>query len=148
MTTKWTIPPGKTTQKKRKGRGSGSGLGKTSGRGNKGQLARSGQKPRMGFEGGQTPIYRRIPKFGFKNVFKKDVQVINLQKLNRLPKEVQVVDPEVLWRHKMISDVLVPVKVLGHGVLDRKLEIRAHQFSSSAREKIQTSGGKFEIITR
>jgi len=137
---------GATHAKKRVGRGSGSGLGKTSGRGQKGQKARSGGSINPVFEGGQLPLYRRIPKRGFKNyMFKTSYAVINLEDLNRF-EDGTVVTPALLKEVGTIKNQLDGVKVLGTGKLEKKLTIQAHKFSASALEKIKESGSKAEVI--
>ncbi len=138
-------PEGARKVAKRKGRGMSSGLGKTSGRGQKGQKSRSGSGLRRGFEGGQMPYFQRLPKRGFTNIFKKKWIIINLSDLNLLD-EGTVVTPELLMEAGLIKSLKYPLKVLGNGELDRKLEIRANSFSKQAREKIETAGGKAEVI--
>ena len=137
---------GATHAKKRVGRGSGSGLGKTSGRGQKGQKARSGGSINPVFEGGQLPLYRRLPKRGFTNdKFRKRYAVINLDELNRF-EEGTVVTPALLKETGIIKKQLAGIKVLGTGKLEKKLTIQANKFSASALEKIQESGSKAEVI--
>lgn len=137
---------GATKSKKRVGRGSGSGLGKTCGRGQKGQNARSGGGVSSVFEGGQTPLYRRIPKRGFSNsAFKTEYAVINVGDLNCF-EEGTVVTPALLRETGILKNQLSGVKILGEGNLDRKLTIQAHKFSKSALEKIEESGSKAEVI--
>jgi len=143
-----TIHPneGATFTRKRVGRGPGSGLGKTSGKGHKGQNARSGGGVRPGFEGGQIPLFRRLPKRGFSNhMFKTEYAVINLSDLNRF-NDGDVVTPELLREMGIIKKQLSGVKVLGNGTLEKKVTVKAHKFSESAKEKIETSGGKVEVI--
>ena len=135
-----------TGKKKRVGRGSGSGLGKTSGRGQKGQKARSGGSINPVFEGGQLPLYRRLPKRGFTNdKFRTRYAVINLNELNRF-EEGTVVTPALLKETGIIKKQLAGIKVLGTGKLEKKLTIQANKFSASALEKIQESGSKAEVI--
>lgn len=130
----------------RKGRGPGSGLGKTAGRGHKGQNARSGGGVRPGFEGGQMPLSRRMPKRGFTNApFKKEMVAVNLGKLNKFA-EGSEVTPELLKEHKIIKKLGDGVKILGKGELEKPLTIKAHAFSKSAVEKIVAAGGKVEVI--
>jgi large subunit ribosomal protein L15 len=130
----------------RVGRGSSSGLGKTSGRGHKGQKARAGYSRKAGFEGGQLPLYRRLPKIGFSNYeFKTEYAVVNLDDLNRF-EEGTVVTPELLKDTGIVKKQLSGIKVLGNGKLEKKLTIRAHKFSASAKEKIESTGGKIEVI--
>ena len=138
--------PGATHAKKRVGRGPGSGLGKTSGRGEKGQNARSGGGVSPVFEGGQLPLYRRLPKRGFSNhKFKIEYAVINLNDLNRF-EEGTVVTPALLKETGLVKKQLCGIKVLGEGSLDKKLTIQANKFSTSALEKIKESGSKAEVI--
>ncbi len=137
---------GATHAKKRVGRGPGSGLGKTSGKGQKGQKARSGGSINPVFEGGQLPLFRRIPKRGFKNYnFRTRYAVINLDSLNRFD-EGTVVTPALLKETGIIKNQLDGVKVLGNGTLEKKLTIQANKFSASALEKIKESGSKAEVI--
>ena len=137
---------GATHAKKRVGRGSGSGLGKTSGRGQKGQKARSGGGVNPVFEGGQLPLYRRIPKRGFKNaMFKTTYAVINVEELNAF-EDGTVVSPALLKEAGIIKNQLDGVKVLGNGKLEKKLTIQANKFSASALEKIKEAGSKAEVI--
>ena len=137
---------GATQAKKRVGRGSGSGLGKTSGRGQKGQKARSGGSINPVFEGGQLPLYRRIPKRGFKNaMFKTRYAVINVEELNAF-EDGTVVSPALLKEAGIIKNQLDGVKVLGNGKLEKSLTIQANKFSTSALEKIKESGSKAEVI--
>ena len=131
---------------KRLGRGASSGTGKTSGRGQKGQKSRSGGKVRTVFEGGQLPLYRRLPKRGFSNaMFKKTYAVINVSDLNKFDNDA-VVTPEVLKEMGIIKNELSGIKVLGNGKLEKKLTVRAHVFSKSAMEKIEAQGGKAEVM--
>ena len=137
---------GATHAKKRVGRGSGSGLGKTSGRGQKGQKARSGGGVNPVFEGGQLPLYRRIPKRGFKNaMFKTTYAVINVEELNVF-EDGTVVTPALLKETGIIKNQLDGIKVLGNGKLEKKLTIQANKFSTSALAKIKESGSKAEVI--
>ena len=130
---------------KRVGRGIGSGNGKTSGKGHKGQNARSGGGVRPGFEGGQMPLYRRLPKRGFKNIFAKQYVSINVEDLERFENGTEVT-PELLKETGVISKVLDGVKVLGRGELSKKLTVKAVKFSESAKEKIEKAGGKAEVM--
>lgn len=131
---------------KRVGRGSSSGTGKTSGRGENGQNSRSGGGVRVGFEGGQLPLYRRLPKRGFSNaMFKKVYAVINVSDLNKF-EDGTVVTPELLFEMGIIKKQLAGIKVLGNGEITKKLTVKAHKFSSVAKEKIETAGGKAEVI--
>ncbi len=137
---------GATHSKKRVGRGSGSGLGKTSGRGQKGQKARSGVSISPLFEGGQTPLYRRIPKRGFSNArFKTSYATVNIEALNVF-EDGTVVTPALLKEKRIITKELSGVKVLGNGKLEKKLTIQANKFSNSALEKIKEAGSKAEVI--
>ena len=132
--------------RKRVGRGPGSGLGKTSGRGQKGQNARSGGGVRPGFEGGQTPLFRRLPKRGFSNaMFKTEYAVINLSDLNKF-EDGAIVTPEILKEMGILKNQLNGVKILGNGKLEKKLTIQANKFSTSALEKIKEAGSKAEVI--
>lgn len=136
---------GEKRNRKRVGRGIGSGLGKTAGRGHKGQKARSGGGVRPGFEGGQKPLQLRLPKRGFKNIFRKELVEVNVQELNRFADNT-VVTPELLQESGIIKKVKDGVKILGQGELEKKLEVRANSFSKSAVEKITAAGGKAEVI--
>ncbi|GEN34807.1 MULTISPECIES: 50S ribosomal protein L15 [Aneurinibacillus] len=131
--------------RKRVGRGIGSGNGKTAGRGHKGQNARSGGGVRPGFEGGQNPLYRRLPKRGFTNPNRKEFAIINLDKLNQF-EEGTVVTPELLLEAGVIKNARDGVKILGNGELNVKLTVQAQKFSQSAVEKIEALGGKTEVI--
>ena len=137
--------PGANRKNKRVGRGMGSGHGKTSARGYKGQLSRSGASMRPGFEGGQMPLYRRLPKRGFTNIFRKEYLVINLEKLAAFEAGSQV-DPDILKSKGLIKNLRDGLKVLGVGDLPHALHIKAHKFSKSAIEKIQKAGGTIEVI--
>lgn len=128
----------------RRGRGHGSGNGKTAGYGHKGQKARSGA-PRIGFEGGQMPLYRRLPKRGFKNVSTQDIVAINVSMLNRFENGAEVT-VESLMEIGLINNPRDGVKILGNGELTKKLNVKANAFSASATEKIQALGGKAEVI--
>ncbi len=135
---------GSKKKNKRVGRGSGSGHGKTSCRGHKGQKSRSGGGTRIGFEGGQMPLHRRLPKRGFTNIFKKQYGIVNLAALDRL--SASEVTPEVLIEKGLVKDIKDGIKVLGDGEIKKPLIVKAHAFSSSAKEKIIKAGGKIEII--
>ena len=138
--------PGATHSKKRVGRGSGSGLGKTSGKGHKGQNARSGGGVRPLFEGGQLPLYRRLPRRGFSNaLFKVRYATINVEDLNVFDNNT-LVTPALLKETGLVKKQLNGIKVLGNGKLEKKLTIQAHKFSTSALEKIKESGSKAEVI--
>jgi len=136
---------GSRKERKRVGRGIGSGLGKTSGRGHKGQKARSGGNIRPGFEGGQMPLTRRLPKRGFTNIFKKEYAIVNLSLLDNF-EDGTVVTPELLIERGIIKKVKDGVKILGSGDLSKKLTVKAHKFSKSAIDKIESIGGKAEVI--
>src|ERR1700757_806092 len=136
---------GSRKRKVRVGRGMGSKLGKTSGSGNKGQKSRRGYSRRRGFEGGQMPLHRRIPKRGFHNPFGVKFSVINLEELNVFPAG-EMVTPDLLRAHGFIRRASDPIKVLGDGELKIKLTIHAHAFSSSAKDKIAKAGGSFEVV--
>lgn len=133
-------PRGATKNKKRLGRGESSGLGKTSGRGHKGQKSRSGGYHKVGFEGGQMPLVRRIPKRGFFNVFRKEFAVVNLADLAKLTESE--IDLNLLVAKKLVKDPALGLKVLGDGELARAVTIKAKKFSKSAAEKIQKAGGQ------
>ena len=135
---------GATTTRTRRGRGIGSGLGKTAGSGHKGQKARTGGSIRRGFEGGQTPLYRRLPKRGFKNHFATEYAIVNVSDLERFENDT-VVDAKLLMEEGLIKKELDGVKVLGNGNLTKKLTIVAAKVSNSAKEKIEAVGGKIEV---
>ena len=137
-------PRGSRHRKVRVGRGIGSKLGKTSGAGNKGQKSRRGYSRRRGFEGGQMPLHRRIPKRGFNNPFASSFAVINLEELNVFPAG-ETVTPDLLRAHGFVR-TQQPVKVLGDGELKTKLAVHAHAFSASAKDKITKAGGSFEVL--
>lgn len=138
---------GGSKPKKRLGRGPASGLGKTSGRGHKGQNARSGGGVRPGFEGGQMPLFRRVPKRGFTNIFAKEFGTINIDDLNGFDNDT-VVTPELLFENGLVkkSKAKDGIKILGDGELTAKLTVKAHKFSKTAAEKIEAAGGKAEVI--
>ena len=136
---------GSTKDSKRKGRGHGSGNGKTAGRGHKGQNARSGGGVRVGFEGGQMPIYRRLPKRGSTNIFAKQYAEVKLTDLNKF-EDGAVVDAEALVNAGIISKTLDGVKVLGNGEITKKLTVKASKFTSAAAAKIEAAGGKAEVM--
>jgi len=142
--------PGAVREKKRVGRGHGSGHGKTSGRGQKGQKARSGWKggTRPGFEGGQTPLYMRFPKRGFSNApFKKEYSVVNVGLLNERFEDGAEITPKTLLEAGLVKKNM-PVKILGDGELTKKFTVKAHKFSASAKEKIEAAGGSCEVIEK
>ena len=136
---------GATTAPKRLGRGTGSGLGKTSGKGHKGAKARSGGGKRPGFEGGQMPLTMRLPKRGFTNIFRKEYVAINVDRLE-IFEDGMVVTPVELIQYGIIKNVQDGVKILGNGELTKKLTVQATKFSASAKEKIEAAGGKAEVI--
>ena len=137
--------PGSTKNRNRVGRGIGSGNGKTAGRGMKGKLSRSGGGKYKGFEGGQMPIYRRLPKRGFKNIFRKTYAEVNVATLNRFD-DGTTVDPVVLVEEGILKNVCDGIRILGNGELTKKLTVRANGFTKTAEEKITAAGGKVEVI--
>ena len=137
--------PGSAKDAWRKGRGAGSGNGKTAGKGHKGQNARSGGGVRPGFEGGQLPLYRKLPKRGFKNRFAVNYAIVNVSALNRF-EDGSVVDMEALLAAKIVRKELDGLKVLGNGELTKKLTVKATVFSATAKEKIEAAGGKTEEV--
>src|SRR4051794_13648536 len=139
-------PKGAKHSKKRIGRGQGSGQGKTAGRGHKGAKSRSGYKFKRGFEGGQMPLHRRVPKRGFHNPFRVEYEVVNLDTLAARFEAGTVVTPELLREHGLVSRGTALVKVLGRGDVDKALTIRVHKFSGKAAEKIAAAGGTAEGI--
>lgn len=139
-------PPGSKKRRKRVGRGDGSGHGSYSGRGIKGQKARSGGGVPPYFEGGQLPLVRRLPqKRGFTNIFRKEYNIVNIKALNRFPPGTKI-DPELLYKEGLIKSLKKPIKILGDGEISYPIFIKAHCFSQSAKEKIEKAGGKFEEI--
>ncbi len=137
---------GATRDRKRVGRGPGSGHGKTAGRGNKGQKSRTGYRHLRGFEGGQMPLHRRVPKRGFTNIFRVEYDVVNLSDLDRF-EAGQAVTPEVLAERRLARRSR-PVKILGGGQIQKPLKVSAHRFSASARERIEAAGGSCEVLSR
>ena len=137
--------PGSTKEAKRKGRGIGTGNGKTAGRGHKGQKARSGGGVRVGFEGGQMPLARRIPKRGFHNIFAKPLEFVNVSELNVFEDGAEV-NAQSLLDAGILSKCRYGVKILGSGELQKKLTVSANAFSQSAKEKIEAAGGKAEVL--
>ncbi|MBI5974667.1 50S ribosomal protein L15 [Staphylococcus canis] len=129
----------------RVGRGAATGNGKTSGRGQKGQKARSGGKVRPGFEGGQLPLFRRIPKRGFTNINRKEYAIVNLDQLNKFEDGTEVT-PELLIESGVVKSEKSGIKVLGNGTLEKKLTVKAHKFSASAQDAIEAKGGAYEVI--
>jgi large subunit ribosomal protein L15 len=136
---------GATKNRRRVGRGPGSGRGKTAAKGHKGAKSRSGYSRRPGFEGGQMPLIRRIPKRGFTNIFARDVATVNVSDLDRFP-EGTVVNPALLVQHGLVRKRHEMVKVLGNGDLKKKLVVEAHSFSAGAKAKIESAGGKAEEL--
>ena len=136
---------GSRQERNRVGRGQGSGNGKTAGRGSKGQKARSGGGVRLGFEGGQTPLFRRIPKRGFQNINRKEYAVVNLETLNRF-EDGQEVTAAVLVEAGIVKNEKDGIKVLANGKLERKLTVKANKFSQAAKEAIEAAGGTVEVI--
>ncbi len=137
--------PGSAKPAWRKGRGHGSGNGKTAGKGHKGQNARSGGGVRPGFEGGQLPLYRKLPKRGFNNVFSKEYAIVNVEDLNKF-EDGATVDMAALLESGMVRKELEGLKVLGNGEVTKKLTVKAKIFSASAKAKIEAAGGKAEVI--
>ena len=137
--------PGSTHVAKRKGRGPGSGNGKTAGRGQKGQKSRSGGGVRVGFEGGQMPLARRVPKRGFNNIFAKPLEAVNVSVLEMF-EDGAVVDAAALLESGVLSKCVYGVKILGNGEITKKLTVKANAFSASAKEKIEAAGGKAEVV--
>ena len=137
--------PGATKAPKRKGRGTATGQGKTAGRGMNGQKSRSGGGTRPGFEGGQMPLYRRIPKRGFTNIWATEYAILNVDDLNKFEAGA-VVTPDMLKEAGIIKQIKDGVKVLGDGKLEKNLTVQAHKFSKAAIEKIESAGGKAEVI--
>ena len=136
---------GSTHVDKRKGRGHGTGNGKIAGRGHKGQKARSGGGVRIGFEGGQMPLARRIPKRGFHNIFAKPLESVNVSALNQF-EDGAVVDAQALLESRVLSKCVYGVKILGNGEITKKLTVKANAFSESAKAKIEAAGGKAEVV--
>jgi large subunit ribosomal protein L15 len=139
-------PKGASHPRKRVGRGPGSGHGKTASRGSKGAKSRSGFRFKRGFEGGQMPLHRRVPKRGFHNLFRTEYAVVNLDTLGEVFDAGSEVTPDVLRERGLVRHATAPVKVLGRGELSKKLTVRAHKFSGSAAEKIAAAGGVAEVI--
>lgn len=135
---------GSKDRRKRLGRGNASGHGGSSGRGTKGALSRSGTKRKVWLEGGQMPIHRRLPKRGFRNIFKKEFQIININDLNKL--DVPEVTIELLHKKRLIKSLKKPVKILGRGEIESPIKVFANLFSKSAKDKIEAAGGKAEVV--
>jgi len=138
--------PGSTSERKCIGRGPASGQGKTAGKGHKGQKARAGRGMRAGFEGGQMPLQRRIPKRGFNNIFAKEIAIVNLSALDAKFEDGAVVDIDALIASGLVKKQLDGVKVLGNGEITKKLTVKVNAFSESAKAKIEAAGGKAEVI--
>jgi large subunit ribosomal protein L15 len=138
--------PGAKRSRKRVGRGPGSGNGKTAGKGHKGQKSRSGYSHRFGFEGGQMPLVRRLPKRGFTNIYRVEFQVVNLRDLERVFADGDTVSPEILVEKGLARGGKRLVKVLGDGKLQKKLIVKVHKFSASARAGIENAGGRCEVV--
>ena len=136
---------GSRSSRKRIGRGIGSGTGKTAGKGHKGQNARSGGGVRPGFEGGQNPLFRRLPKRGFTNINRKDYAVVNIEVLNHFDEGTEVT-PALLIETGVVSNERSGIKILGNGSLEKKLTVKAHKFSGSAKEAIEAAGGQTEVV--
>ena len=136
---------GSRSSRKRIGRGIGSGTGKTAGKGHKGQNARSGGGVRPGFEGGQNPLFRRLPKRGFTNINRKDYAIVNLDVLNRFDEGTEIT-PALLVESGVVSNERSGIKILGNGSLEKKLNVKAHKFSGSAKEAIEAAGGQAEVL--
>ncbi len=141
-----TLKPtaGSKKNRKRIGRGSGSGMGETAGKGHKGAKARTGFKHKWGYEGGQMPLHRRLPKFGFTNPFRQEFQIVNLQDLSRV--EATEISGESLYVSGLVSHADRPIKILGNGTVEKALTVKAQAFSKSAKEKIEKAGGKTEVV--
>lgn len=137
--------PGSRKEAKRKGRGHGSGNGKTAGRGHKGQKSRSGGRVRIGFEGGQMPFARRVPKRGFNNIFARPLTALNLDKLQKFEADT-VIDAVLLLKEGVISKCEYGIKILGNGEITKPLHVKAAAFSALAKEKIESAGGKAEVV--
>ena len=140
-----TATPGATKERKRIGRGSGAGTGKTAGKGHKGQKARAGHGQQPGFEGGQMPMQRRLPKRGFNNIFAKEIIAINVGSLNKFEDGASV-DAAALMEAGILKKDCDGIKILSNGVLSKKLTVKANAFSAAAKEKIEAAGGKAEVI--
>ncbi|MFT8319538.1 MAG: 50S ribosomal protein L15 [Bacillus sp. (in: firmicutes)] len=136
---------GARQERKRKGRGIASGNGKTAGKGHKGQNARSGGGVRPGFEGGQTPLFRRLPKRGFTNINRKEYAIVNLDVLNKFEDGAEI-SPELLIETGIVSNEKAGIKILAKGKVEKKLTVKAHKFSSAAKEAIEAAGGQTEVI--
>jgi large subunit ribosomal protein L15 len=136
---------GSRKERKRLGRGIGSGQGKTAGKGHKGQNARSGGGVRLGFEGGQTPLFRRLPKRGFTNIHRVEYAEVNLETLNRFDEGIEIT-PELLIEARIVKNAKAGIKILGNGNVEKKLIVKAHKFSAAAKAAIEAAGGQAEVI--
>lgn len=141
-----TATPGATKARKRIGRGYGAGTGKTAGKGHKGQKARAGRGMRPGFEGGQMPLQRRVPKRGFVNIFGKEFSIVNVSALDQSFEDGAVVDIDALIEKGLVKKVLDGVKILGNGEISKKLTVQVNAYSEAAKQKIEAAGGKAEVI--
>jgi len=150
MLTLKDLKPAEGSRKNRKriGRGQGTGQGHTAGRGNNGAKSRSGYSQKLYFEGGQLPLIRRVPKHGFTNVFKKEYQVVNISDINDVAAKSEFIDAEILFANGKINSLTGLLKVLGDGTLEKAVTVKANAFSKSAIEKIASANGKAEVITR
>ncbi len=137
---------GATHTRKRLGRGPGSGQGKTAGRGNKGFWSRSGSSQKRGFEGGQMPLHRRVPKRGFTNIFREEFAVVNVDQLERRFQKGAVVDPDVLRAARLVRRASLRVKLLGRGEVTKALHVKVHRISEEAKKKVEAAGGKVELL--
>jgi len=145
MLNRLKAPRGAVKKRTRVGRGEGSGLGKTSGKGHKGQKARTGGSTKLGYEGGQTPLHRRLPKRGFTNKFKKIYNVVNVERLSAFNKG-DVVDRDALLKKGIVKNIKNGIKILGDGEIKASLTVKADKFTDAARKKIEAAGGKVEVI--
>ena len=139
---------GATKKRKRIGRGPGSGHGKTAGRGHKGRGSRSGGNTPPGYEGGQMPLQRRLPKRGFHNLFRTAYHVVNLGRIEEIFESGAVVDAEALRKHGLVKNFNLPIKILATGTFTKKLVVKAHKFSDTAKQRLEAAGGSAEVITR
>jgi len=145
MLNRLKAPRGAVKKRTRVGRGEGSGLGKTSGKGHKGQKARTGGSTKLGYEGGQTPLHRRLPKRGFTNKFKKIYNIVNIERLSSFNKG-DVVDRDALLKKGIVKNIKNGIKILGDGEIKASLTVKADKFTDAARKKIEAAGGKVEVI--
>jgi len=138
--------PGSRKNRKRLGRGVGTGQGKTAGKGNKGFKCRSGGKVRIGFEGGQMPIHRRLPKRGFTNIFRKDYEIVNITELQRFKNSEEIIDESIWRKERLLKGKDRKIKLLGNGQIDFPINVKVHKASKTAINKVESAGGKVEII--